>query len=209
MRIQVKSKIFVLLLIFCLSFSSIAAASDSKCFKFDEKIVTPLKEEIPLPKEKTDGAKSGEREGKSWAQVRGLVQKPIEDVYKLLLDHNTTKSSRVEKLEVTKQDRPHFLQLHDVKFVIHPFKFLTVDWVERWAYSLAGGTPQKPTQIVTSYEKIEGTKYIEHLCGNIVLRKLGPKTTDVYIYEEAKARDQTAQDRLNGIVGTLKTLRTL
>ena len=73
--------------------------------------------------------------------------------------------------------------------------------------NVLAGTPAKPERLVVSYEKIEGTSHIEHLCGSMVLRKLGAGSTDVYLYEEAKATQRSPEDTLNGMRGTLEALR--
>lgn len=184
--------------------SNVALAA---CFDFSKKIEKPLADPIPLLESGDNSAKGKRDGGVVWAKARGRISLPISVLYGKLLDHNTTKSSRVDEMEVEKLNRPEFLALHKVKFLIKPFLFVKVRWTEEWGYSLLNGSPAAPEEIVIAYEKIDGTSYIEHLCGNIVLRKLPNGSTDVYMYEEAKATQRSADDTRNGLVGTLQTLR--
>jgi hypothetical protein len=188
-------------------FLLLAARADAACFDFSKKIVAPLKAPIAAPAEGDAEASGKTDEQVTWAQVRGPVKAPIEKVYDLLLDHDTTRSSKVDEMDVVISARPGYLSFHTVKFLIKPFPLIKIRWTEHWGYALEAGTPEKPEQIVISYEKIEGTGYIEHLCGSVVLRKLGPASTDVYLYEEAKATQRSTEDTLKGMRGTLQTLR--
>ena len=200
MRIQV---IFLIL-------STSTAAASGPCFNFETKIVKPLRAPIALV-QGVDAADKGTMdegaEGRNWAVVRAKVDKSLDTVYQLLLDHKTTSSPRVAEMTVEKIESPSYLQLEQVKFLIKPFLFVRVRWTEEWGFALAEGTRESPREIVISYEKTEGTSHIEHLCGNMVLRKLTDKSTDVFLYEEAKATNRKATDTLNGLLGTLKTLR--
>lgn len=202
MRIQVN--LLVLLSILCLP----AFGEESpRCFDFNTKVTKPLGKMLPL-KPGQDTSDLGDlKDGVNWASLRGTVKKPIKKVLDLLLDHKTTASPRVDEMEVAKVESPNYLARHDVKFLIKPFLFVKVRWTEQWAYTLVDGTPADPKEVLVSYQKVEGTSHIEHLCGSVVLRKLGPNETDVYQYEEAKATQRSAKDTLKGNIGTLKTLR--
>ena len=184
--------------------SSVAFAN---CFDFKAKIIKPLHGESAL--KANDDVKDFGKADKNltWALTRGEVKKPIQSVLSLLLNHNTTKSPRFHDLDVVTLQDSNYLSRHYVKFKIKPFLFITVEWEEEWGYALADGTPSEPKEIVISYEKVEGTSHIEHLCGSMVLRKLTASSTDVFMYEEAKATQRTATDTMNGVYGTLETLR--
>lgn len=173
----------------------------AKCFDFNAKTVKPLHAV-------TDKPDSGKLEtGQVWASTQSLIDKPIGQILKLLLDHNNTRSPRINEMDVEQLKDPNYLAHHLVKFVIKPFLFINIRWTEEWAYAIAAGTEENPSEVVVSYEKIDGTSHIEHLCGSIVLRKLGDAQTKVFLYEQAKATQRTAEDTLKGIEGTLKSLR--
>lgn len=155
-----------------------------------------------------DKSASGEAgDGVNWAAVRAQAGKPIATLYQLLLDHGNTRSPRVDEMALEKLENPAYLNLELVRFLIKPFLFVKIRWTEEWGFALAEGTVQDPREIVVSYEKTDGTSHIEHLCGNMVLRKLTDKSTDVFLYEEAKATGRKVKDTLDGLLGTLKTLR--
>lgn len=191
---------------------SAPALADTTCFDFGAAVTKPLKEpptDVSRPRNGQDESASGTTPHDSdvtWAWVRGVVKKPIEQVYALLLDHNTTKSPKAE-IEVEKIESPIYLALHRVKFTIRPFPLVRVQWIEDWAYALAAGSREHPETIVISYQKTEGTTHIRELCGSVVLRKVSEKTTDLYEYEQAKATRRSVVDTLNGVKGTLATLR--
>jgi hypothetical protein len=185
-----------------------AGQSHAKCFDFSTKVTKPIYGPIAFVANQDANEKGKTSSGSTWAGVRGVVHSPIEKVLSLLLDHENTKSSRVREFEVEKQADPNYLEKHVVKFTIKPFPLITVEWKEQWGFALADGTVDKPSEIVVSYEKTEGTSHIEHLCGSFVLRKLGETSTDLYYYEEAKATNRSVDDTLNGLIGTFKTLRS-
>jgi hypothetical protein len=204
MRIQ---GFFRIILCALLAVVAVSGAAFGNCFDFSKKVETPLREPQALEKGQDATAFGKYDNGTTWGKVRGTIDKPIDKVLQLLLDHNNTKSSRVHEMKVDKKEDPNYLARHTVYFKIKPFLFITVEWREDWGYALAAGTPADPSRIVISYQKIEGTSHIEHLCGNIVLNKLSSTQTDVYEYEEAKATQRSPEDTVNGLLGTLKTLR--
>lgn len=205
MRIQVIFRLAALLMFLCLP---AMGAEPKLCFDFNTKVAKPMKEPLAL-KPDADHSAFGkyDQNGVTWASLRGTVNKPVKQLLNLLLDHNTTKSPRVDEMNVVDLTSPHYLARHDVKFLIKPFPLIKVRWTEQWAYTLLSGSPDDPQEVLISYQKSEGTSHIEHLCGSVLLRKLGPNNTDVFQYEEAKATQRTPEDTLNGNIGTLKTLR--
>lgn len=142
-----------------------------------------------------------------WGQTSGIVDKPIGELYKKLQDPKTIRNSDNTKVDLSSSEPKDFLKLIHQKIVIKPVFFMTVDWQEDWAFSLKEGTKEKPTAILISYQKTEGTSHIKHLCGNILLQALSPTTTGVYLYEEVQADRRSAEDVAKGISGTLRTLR--
>jgi hypothetical protein len=182
-------------------------AAQKMCFNFNaEKISKPL-QELEIGNELKMHGTAAEDKKSTWAKVRGTVPKPLKAVLALLLDHNTTKSPKVDEMKVFKVESPHYLELHKVHYEINPFPLIWVKWDEQWAYALIKGSAAEPEEVLISYQKSEGTSHIEHLCGNIELKKLNESTTDVYQYEEAKATNRTSEDTMNGLIGTLETLR--
>ena len=199
MRIQVIFEVLV-----CLFLCSPVFAN---CFDFNTKVIKPLREPLPLIDRHDNTALGKLKDDVTWGALRGVVKKPIGDLYKLLLDHNNTRSPRVDEMEVQYEQDPKYLAKHQVHFLIKPFPLIKIRWTEEWGFALANGTLKDPKEIVISYQKTEGTSHIEHLCGNIVLRKLTPSTTDVFEYEEAKATQRSPQDTLEGLKGTMRTMR--
>ena len=188
---------------------SMAPIAD-KCFDFTNKIDQVLRPSLSaLPSASqgllniTDG-----KDGVFWGTLTGDVHLPVRNVYFLLSDHNNTKSSRVEKMNVSEDMDPHFLLRQKVHFEVDPFPFVSVEWDEQWAFTLLGGTPDKPTKMLISYEKTDGTSHIRHLCGSILLTQIDPLNTRVLLYEEVQATNQSQGDTVSGLKGKLKTLQS-
>jgi len=145
--------------------------------------------------------------GGIWGSALGKVELPIQRVYQLLLDHYTIKDPEKVKLRVLPEERPGYQDFHVVMLSFSKL-FMKVNWEEQWAYAIAEGTSIDPKKIVVSYQKTTGTHFIPHLCGSIVLNSLGPKATQVYLYEEVNALGKRSpQDTVEGHLGTLHTLR--
>lgn len=138
-----------------------------------------------------------------FGSLLGTVKLPLSSIVSALKDHNTTKSPSVAKLTVTvdKAENANAPETHRVHFEVHPFLFVTVEWTERWIY-----TPGAKSTLI-SYDKIEGTSHIKHMCGQIFVRETAPLESSVYLYEEVQATRRSPENTLEGIFGTLKTLR--
>lgn len=107
----------------------------------------------------------------------------------------------------TEQD-PNFLLKQIVHNEVDPFPFVTVKWTDEWAFSLLAGTFGDPKKILISYEKIEGTTHIKHLCGNILITAdSGSSKSHVFLYEEAEATGRSQEDTVKGLKGTLDSIR--
>jgi hypothetical protein len=140
------------------------------------------------------------------ATLRGTVDKPIAKVLELLLDHKTTSSPSIDEMEVRKLENTPTREHHSVSFVIRPFPLISIRWTEEWVYRVVAGSRERPREVEISKAKTDGTSHIEHLCGSIVLRKLGPASTEVFQYEEAKATRRSRDDTARGLAGTLEAL---
>lgn len=187
------------------------------CFDFKAPITAPL---IPPPAdnprepiEKTDPYDFGRRERDvknkryDFAQLSGHVQAPVKRIYELLLDPRTVRPDPATKITVREIPEPHFLKQLEQHIFIQPAFFLKLEWDERWAFSLLKGTKEAPEAILASYEKVAGTHYLRRLCGSILIQKVGPDKSSVYLFEEVDADRREAKDALNGLRGTLAVLR--
>lgn len=182
------------------------ALFSSGCFDFNKQITQPLREPLSLSKT-GDATENGQKNGIDWGAARGIVKKPILEVYKKLLDHRTVKDMGRTRLLTKQIKRPGYLDFHRVDVTVRVFGPITVSWVEEWGYHLAEGTPELPTKIVISYQKVEGTSYIQHQCGSFVLKAQDAKSTDVFLYEQVKASHRDAEDTVKMVVGILRTIR--
>lgn len=204
MRIQVLS------LLVCLSLSGVSDANEG-CFDFSKKLTEPPKKPETLEAIAPPGIskKSGKtKKGWVWAEVRGQVGRALPSIMSELKEHQTTKSKRIDRMSIIPQEDPHYLARQSIEYKVYPFPFVTVAWTEEWAFSLLRGTPQEPKQIAVFYQKTEGTNHIKHLCGAMILTQLSSQASDVFLYEEAQATGRSREDTLNGLIGTLTTLRS-
>lgn len=217
----------VLTIIPLISQPAFGAGGEGKCFDFSSRIDHLLRPDLAsLPsgsrgtlspdfkeskissQDKDSKDTNNEKDSIFWGTLSGDVHLPVRNVYFLLSDHNTTKSSRVDKMGVTEEMDPHYLLRQRVHFEIDPFPFVTVDWDEQWAFTLLDGTTEKPTKILISYEKVDGTTHIKHLCGNILITQVDPQTSHVLFYEEVQATNQSQGDTVSGLKGKLKNLQS-
>ena len=187
-----------------------ADGSRSTCFDLSEAITEPLRPSIPLLEGSDNTAFATHPNGIAWAAARAVIRRPIEVVYLKLLDHRNVKNMRKTELDTQVFERPGLLEYHLVSVVVTLKVVLlkkTIAWSEEWGFSLAEGTRDKPDRIVASYQKVDGTKYLEHECGSYVLQRLGDDATDISLYEEVKAPRRSARDTMNMHLGILRNLR--
>lgn len=180
------------------------------CFDFSSPIKATLKKPVQS-KPKGDVTDSGELSSPKkglWGLARGPVNFPIQKVYQQLLNHYTIKDGSRAKLKVYPQERTGYQDYH-VVMVKLATPLMDVDWEEEWGYVIAEGTEADPKKVIISYQKTNGTKYMPHLCGSIMLTATNPNTTDVYLYEEINALGKRShKDTVKGHLGTLTTLRS-
>jgi len=188
------------------------SADDSarKCFDLAVPVTEPLHPPIPLIDGRDNTAFATYPDGIDWAAARGVIREPIEVVYSRLLDHRNLKDMSKTKLETQVFERPGLLEYHLVSVAVTlnvVFFKKTITWSEEWGFSLAGGTRERPEKIVASYQKLDGTKYLQHQCGSYVLQRLPTGFTDISLYEEVRASHRSARDTLNMHLGNLRNLR--
>jgi hypothetical protein len=196
-----KCSFATLVVFFALPLSSPGAQAG--CFDFSAQITEPKHILV------TTDQSGNLAENLFWAAVRGDVSQPIQVLLKDLEDHRSTRSSRIDKMEIKDLKDPNYLIKQEVHSEVDPFPFVKVEWTEIWGFAVTQGTPDHPERVVISYEKTEGTSHIEHLCGSYVLQKKGDGNTDVFIYEEAKATGRSEKDTLQGLQGNLAAFRKL
>jgi len=214
MRVQV----YYLVAIVCFASNPVAAVTfggaEKTCFDFTRPVRNPLKfatsVRLVIPGGEKITESSGEiSNGANWAAVRGDVERPLLSVLKELETHEVTKGARtsVKIADLTQPGDPRFLALQSVRFHISPFPLINVDWIENWAFSLLRRESRDLTEVLVAYEKVQGTSYIRHLCGNYLLEGIGSGRTDVFLYEEAQATHRSRKDTLDGVRTTLQKLR--
>jgi hypothetical protein len=189
-----------------LCLATVAVADDEKCFDFSMKVERPLRPAPPLNRSlATLEFGSLENPSREFGSGRGLVPKPLEQVYEWLLDHTNWKDMKKTRLSVKEFNRPGYLAFHRVDVVVRVWAFIQIGWVEEWAYALIAGPPRTPNHVVVSYQKTSGTPHLPRLCGSVELRREGTGT-DVYFYEEARADRYKARDMVRMQRGNLEVL---
>ncbi len=188
------------------------AAPDSQCFDFSRPI---LQARIAVPEQltydKSTQNKSNSHFGKTkdrqdFAWVAAMVDRPILPLLDELLNPLTIRNGKDTEVSIQDDPSPHFFRRFKETVILKPTFFLTLEWKEIWATSLLKGTPTAPESFLVSYEKLEGTSHVKHLCGNILLNKVAPNTTRVFLYQELDATRRDAKDILNDLNGTIKTV---
>ena len=182
------------------------ATGPAYCFNFAKKVETPLRPLPPLDK-KNEIRQGGLGDGTEWGSGRGLVPRSITEIRDWLLDHTNWKDKSKTDIVVKEQPKPGYFAFHEVAVDVTVFAFISISWVENWAYALVSGTLENPRRLAISYQKISGTSHLESLCGSVFLQKVSDKLTDVYLYEQAKAGRYKADDMAKMQIANLKVLR--
>lgn len=179
------------------------------CFDFSKPVNEPLSRPIPLLKGE-DNFESGLKPfDVHWSAARATVPLSVKQISDWLLDHTHWKDTSKTKLTLEKEPSPHFFELHRLKVDANVFAFIWIDWVEMWAYRVVKGTVKNPQTLLVSYQKTEGTGHITRLCGSVFVKSLGPKKSDVFLYEEAKANRYESDNIRSLHVANLFHLRHL
>jgi hypothetical protein len=150
---------------------------------------------------------SDEKTGYEWAFAAGRVNLPISKVLAKFLDPMTTRDRETTTVEMRRIPVPGAIEKQHIKVRVKPIFFLTLEWEEEWLFSIKKGKPTRMESVVISYQKTNGTSHIEHFCGSILIQKLTPEKSGVFLAEEIKADRRSAEDVHRGLMGTLRTLR--
>jgi hypothetical protein len=188
-----------------------AAELAGPCFDYRERIAKPLQPPIELVPGRDNHTFGRDPKGFDWAAGRAVLAMPIRTALDRLRDHRNLKDMKKTDLTVRVDDErpPHLaLQWVDVVVTLRAlFVKMKILWTEAWAFTLVEGTRDEPQRIVASYQKVSGTRHIQHLCGSYVLQARDDGTTDISMYEEVKADRRSARDTSNMHRGILRNIR--
>jgi hypothetical protein len=179
------------------------------CFDFAQPITKPMVEPIKISGKGEIVVLKKLPSGALATSGRGIINKPIKTILTKFLDPMTTRSPEKTKLELKQIPSPHFFKLEKVSVSVKVIPLLTIDWEELWAYALVKGTLEKPSTVLITYEKIDGTAHLKYKCGNIMMTQVSPTSTDVYLYEEVDATRWDEEKAINHFKSTFATLKTL
>lgn len=181
----------------------------SSCFDLTQPTTQLLKSPPSKFEAKKDISNFGtdSKTNNDWGEVSGVIQKPILAIIDQLVDPKTIRNDDNTTVKIKDLKIPGFLKRVQEKIIIKPFLFITIEWTEDWGFSVKDGTLKNPKSVVVSYQKTEGTSHIKHFCGNMLLQTQKDGTTGIYLYEEVQADRRSAEDVMNGLIGTLRTLR--
>jgi hypothetical protein len=186
------------------------SAASPTCFNFNQVVTNPLRAKPyfkSLSKDLTESGKMPTSDGGIWGLAVGKADFSVQSLYQKLLDHYSIKNPDKVKLKIYPQERQGYQDFHLVMVTVNT-PIIKVNWEEEWAYAITEGTSTQPKKVVISYQKTNGSHFVPHLCGSIVLSSLGPNTTEVYLYEEVNALGKRSpEETVKGHLGTLDTLR--
>lgn len=191
----------VLFSIFCGRLAS--AEEEALCFDFRTKITEPLKEFPRGDGDMVHGGMTADRI--AWSFVRGDVQKPLEKMLELIVDHHAIKNPLLTEVIVEPLDKGPYLAHQRVSKTAKAL-FVSVQWKEEWVFALAEGTPESPQKIVISYQKTEGSKHITNFCHNIVLRRTATGT-DFSHYSQGRVTGRSFQQMQDSSLKLLQRIR--
>lgn len=185
------------------------AWAGAPCFDPASRPSGPLQPSLPAPPDRGEVSDAGQRGPLVWAKRRGLVARPIEKLRAFLEDPRHFKDDKVDEMTLRALTPGPNLSHVSVHSLVRPFPLVTVEWTDEWRVILLAGTPARPEQLLVSYQKVAGTSYIEHWCGDLLLTRVDDHTTDVAQYEEARITGRSHEEMKQGLQGFLDTLRAL
>jgi hypothetical protein len=189
--------------------AAVPAMAGEPCFDPDDRRSGPLQPSLALPGDASEPSDGGQRGGLVWARRRGRVERPIEKLRAFLEDPRHFKDDKVDEMTLRQLAPGPNLSHVAVHSLVRPFPLVTVEWTDEWTVSLLAGTEMRPEKLLVSYQKVAGTSYIAHWCGDLVLTRVDEDTTDVAQYEEAKITGRSHEEMKQGLAGFLETLRAL
>jgi len=179
----------------------------ANCFNFEQPITKLVRKTIALKKNSVATKWAKLRGDIIWSAGRQVVKQPILKVLNRVREPMLTRNKENTEVKVKRIKSPHYFDLQKVSVEVDATFFLTIEWVEVWAYKILKGTPKKPLKVLVSYEKISGTTYIDHKCGQVQLTAVNPGSTDVYLYEEIDASHWDEEDAVKSHIGTIGNLK--
>lgn len=185
------------------------ALAGEPCFDPAVRRSGPLQPSLALLGDGREQSDAGQRGELVWARRRGRVARPIEKLRAFLADPRHFKDEQVDEMTLRPLAPGPNLSRVTVHSLVRPFPLVTVEWTDEWTVTLLQGTEARPEKLLVSYQKVAGTSYIEHWCGDLVLTRVDENTTDVAQYEEAKITGRTHEEMKQGLAGFLDTLRAL
>jgi hypothetical protein len=185
------------------------ALAGEPCFDANAQRSGPLQPSLALASDGRELSDAGQRGELVWARRRGRVERPLETLRAFLEDPRHFKDDKVDEMTLRRLAPGPNLSHVSVHSRVRPFPFVTVEWTDEWTVSLLAGTEARPEKLLVSYQKVAGTSYIAHWCGDLVLTRVDDQTTDVAQYEEAKITGRSHEEMKQGLAGFLDTLRAL
>jgi hypothetical protein len=186
------------------------AAEPSPCFDVEAGFDRPLHEPIAYLGSEDTSLHGDRPDGTHWAATRAVLDLPARVLLEKLRDHRNVKDMSRTVLTARRFEHPDYLELcHvDVDVTVKAlFVKLHLRWTEEWAYRLLAGSPERPELVVANYQKIAGTNHIRHQCGSYVIRRIDDDRSDLFMYEEIRARRRSSEDTRDMHRGILRNIR--
>jgi hypothetical protein len=140
----------------------------------------------------------GERNGNYFAIGGGCIQAPLSEVWARTLTQDGISWRDAHSEGIHELTLPSFTKTIQSHYAAKKF----IKWTMQWGHVVTLGTPSDPVHIQIQYQKVKGTKYIEHWVGTIDLEALSDSITSVVISSEISGRS-IGVDNAAGAVGDL------
>lgn len=129
-----------------------------------------------------------------WGEGYGCLHRSIGELWDLTRDNDLMRWVGVNESEshVVPGDAKEGEQQIEVHYTVK--RFITVRWVMDWLHQLVKGSAQEPQQIVISYHKKKGTRFIPFWEGTITLERVGPDVTVFRMRNNVNARSISSKD---------------
>jgi hypothetical protein len=149
----------------------------------------------------------------------GCVERPIREVWAVLLNTNTEKPENVDEYTVTPRpdlDNPA-LDLFFAYDIVsqHNVPLINPSWTDRWYYFIPQdssghflGTYEDPWEVGVRFQKVDGTSYITSQSGAFLLDRVTADVTGYMMVEDVNASQYDASNGAHDVQVDLDRART-
>lgn len=143
----------------------------------------------------------------------GCVERPIREVWGVLLNHPIMKPEDVNEYHPTQvfdlQNPSNGLYyVFNIENIVRRFPAITISWTTQWRHRIEHGTYELPNQIVVRLKKIRGSSHVYHDEEEYTLDRTTPDVTSFVLTQSIRATQVDVNRVQRNIREALQRART-